>query len=94
MPTEGFVRVAADSTGKRVSSLAVTLPAGTRTTDKDGLVTILTADTTVFVQHVLLVDESGEPIDVAGMVREQKETNEWLSQILDALTSQPIHTEG
>lgn len=63
MANEAYMQVAPDSSGKRVANFAVALPVGTAVTDGDGVVTYLAAETTVFLQRVVLTDSDGEPVD-------------------------------
>lgn len=53
----GFVQGPPDiSTGKRISSASVTLPAGTVVTNYDGTTTTLLVDTVVYLQRVVFSD--------------------------------------
>lgn len=88
---DGYVQVADDGQGKRVGNYAVKLPAGTVVADKDGVLTTLTADTTLFLQRVVLTDSRGEEVDVAdplwrdAMLDAAARTNELLELILATL---------
>lgn len=60
---DGFIQGPADSSGKRVASAAVVLPAGTRVHNADGTGTVLSVDTLVFLQKVTLVRDDGTPFN-------------------------------
>lgn len=70
MADEGFVQVPADSSGRRVEALAVTVPAGTVVTDYAGTKSTLTSDTVLFRQVTAIGDPSspGSFASVSGEV--------------------------
>lgn len=65
MSAEGYVQVPADSAGRRVESLAVTIPAGTVVTGADGTLTTLTADTVLFRQVTVIGDPNAKGVYAA-----------------------------
>lgn len=76
--TDGYVQVAIDGVGKKVGNFAVTLPAGTIVTDKDGVQSALAVNATVFLQRVVLVDSKGAEIDMS-----QSPVEALLAQLLE-----------
>lgn len=63
MSNQSYVQVAPDGSGRRIANFAVALPAGTAVTDSDGVVSYLSAETTVFLQRVAIADSEGNIIE-------------------------------
>jgi hypothetical protein len=59
----GFVQGPVDSTGKRIANSTYILRIGSRVINADGTFTVLTADTPVYLQKIVLSDMYGQPIE-------------------------------
>lgn len=81
MEAPAFVQVATDGAGRRISNVAMTLPAGTLVTNTDGTTTQLANPVTVFLQRVVLANKDGETLDVEA---DTSTTHELLYRLLQA----------
>lgn len=96
MPGDNFVQVAPDSSGKRLAMIQALLRAGTPVLNADGTVTTLAADTTVYIEKVVITDTMGRPIlDFAGLDRQEAMLQELrrISLGMTLLTNDPLLLE-
>lgn len=83
---QGTVGALDATSGKRISNLVITLPAGTILTNADGTTTTLASDTPAFLQRVVLGDPE-MPLSNARVRRQKLQVEDVTLQVLERMST-------